>query len=51
MKRIDRRTDLVVDILFNAGEEREEKRQLDVLVAVDGGGEGPVDLWVVCDCD
>ena len=32
---------LVVDVLLDAGEEREEEGQLDVLVAVDGGGEGP----------
>lgn len=38
----NRRTDLVVDVLLDAGEESEEERQLDVLVAVNGGGEGSV---------
>jgi hypothetical protein len=35
------RTCLVVDVFLDAGEEREEQGQLDVLVAMDGGGEGP----------
>jgi hypothetical protein len=31
---------LVVDVLFDAGEEGEEEGELDLFVAVDGGGEG-----------